>query len=118
MSPTAHLFMTIVSLASVVFIMRLVRRRHLRAKYALLWLSIGGAMILLAASPRTLDRISLWLGVDYGPATLFMTAIVLLLLIAVHFSWELSRLEERTRTLAEELALLNAKGTAHPPEQP
>jgi hypothetical protein len=26
--------------------------------------------------------------------------------LTIHFSWELSRLEERTRTLAEEVALL------------
>jgi hypothetical protein len=31
-----------------------------------------------------------------------------LFLIVVHFSWELSRSEERVRTLAEELALLRA----------
>jgi hypothetical protein len=29
--------------------------------------------------------------------------------VAVHFSWELSRLEERTRTLAERLALLEQR---------
>jgi hypothetical protein len=29
--------------------------------------------------------------------------------VVVHYSWELSRLENRTRTLAEELALLRAQ---------
>jgi hypothetical protein len=37
-----------------------------------------------------------------------MIAIVFLLIVVMHFSWELSRLEERTRTLAEEIALLRA----------
>ena len=37
----------------------------------------------------------------------WLDRIVLLLLIVAHFSWEISRLEDRTRTLAEEVALLN-----------
>ena len=35
-----------------------------------------------------------------------MLAIGFLLLVAMHFSYELSRLEKRVRALAEELALL------------
>jgi hypothetical protein len=53
--------------------------------------------------------VSDWLGISYGPATFFLGAITLLFLVVIHFSWELSRLEERTRVLAEELALLKAE---------
>ncbi|HEX2027532.1 MAG TPA: DUF2304 domain-containing protein [Nitriliruptorales bacterium] len=109
MSGTAHLVVSLVTLGSFVVIVRLVRRRELKPKYALLWLTVGTVMVLLAISPALLDRVSLWLGISYGPATLFFAAITLLLLVAVHVSWELSRLEERTRTLAEELALLRAE---------
>lgn len=114
MSRTAHLFMTAVALASVLFIAQLVRGGRLRAKYALLWLSVGVGMILLSVSPGLLDRVSLWIGVDYGPAVLFMAAITLLLFVSVHFSWELSRLEERVRVLAEELAIREADEPAPP----
>lgn len=109
MSVTAHIFVSVVAIASLLFILRLVRTRQLRVKYALLWLSVGAVMVLLSVSPALLDRASVAIGIAYGPTTLFLVAIVLLLLIAVHFSWELSRLEERTRTLAEELALLRAE---------
>lgn len=110
MSPVAHVLVSLITLGSVTMILRLVRRRQLRVKYAFLWLSVGVVMVALAISPAILDRVSLWLGIDYGPATLFLAAITLLLLVAVHVSWELSRLEERTRKLAEELALLRAEG--------
>lgn len=106
MSGTAQVFVSLVTVAMVIFIIRLVRTRQLRAKYSMLWISVGLAMIVLAVSPSLLDRVSLALGVSYGPATLFLVAILFLLAVAVHFSWELSRLEERTRELAEELALL------------
>jgi hypothetical protein len=109
MSGRAHVFVATVTVASLIFIIRLVRTQRLRAKYSMLWISVGLALTVLAASPRLLDTVSGWLGVAYGPTTLFIVAITLLLLVAVHFSWELSRLEDRTRILAEELAILTAR---------
>ena len=45
-------------------------------------------------------------GVYYEPAIIIFGVLGFLLLISMHYSWELSRLEERGRTLAEEVALL------------
>jgi hypothetical protein len=111
MSGKAHFFVAVVTLASLFFILRLVRTRRLRAKYSMLWISIGLALAVLAAFPRVLDRFSSWIGVAYPPTALFIVALALLLLVSVHFSWELSRLEERTRILAEEIAIIHAQET-------
>jgi hypothetical protein len=104
----AHVLVLAITLVALISIVRLVRRRQLRAKYSLLWLSIGSGLVVLAASPRVLDRVSRRLGIYYAPATFFLAAIAFLFLVIVHFSWELSRLEERLRVVAEELALLRA----------
>jgi hypothetical protein len=109
MSSRGHILVMLVTVASVLFMLRLVRRNQMRAKYSLLWLSAGFVLVLLAALPGLLDRVSVWLGITYGPATFFMGATTLLFLVAIHFSWELSRLEERTRVLAEELAVYRAE---------
>ena len=116
MSGRAHIFVATVTLASLIFIIRLVRTHRLRAKYSMLWVSIGFTLAVLAASPKLLDTVSGWIGVAYPPTTLFIVAITLLLLVAVHFSWELSRLEERTRILAEELAIRSAREQDEPVE--
>lgn len=108
MSGRAHILvflLTMVSLASIVW---LVRRHQLRAKYSVLWLSVGAVLAVIAIWPGLLDRLSLAVGISYGPATFFLGAIALLFLVAIHLSWETSRLEERTRTLAEEIAILKA----------
>lgn len=105
MTGTARVFVTVLTAGTLLFLLGLVRRRRLRAKYTLLWLGTGAGMVVLAAVPGLLDRISGRLGISYGPTTLFSAAIVLLLLVCMHFSFELSRLEERARSLAEELAL-------------
>ena len=53
-----------------------------------------------------------FLHIYYAPTTLFLVAIGFLLLVCMYFSYELSRLEERTRVLAEELAILRAEQEA------
>ena len=108
MSAGGRLLVFLLSLFSVLFIVRMVRRNQLPSRYALLWLSIGVVVAFLGTFPGLLDRISTWLGIAYAPGTFFLGAITLLLLIVVHFSWELSRLDAKTRLLAEELAVLRA----------
>lgn len=99
-------FILVVALVNVAVMLELVRRRQLREKYALLWLSVGFGGIVLGLGRAVVDRIATSLGVSYGPSVVFLGAILFLLLVCMHLSWEVSRLEERTRILAEELALL------------
>jgi len=114
-STGGHLLVLALTLISLLFIVRMVRRNQLPSSYALLWLSIGVVMAFVATFPVVLDRVSSWLGIAYAPGTFFLGAITLLFLIVVHFSWELSRLDARTRLLAEELAVLRA---ADPDDRP
>lgn len=95
-----------VSLAYLLFIMGLVRRRQLREKYALLWLAVGVLMVLLTVARPLADRVAQALGFAYGPSALFLFSTLFLMAVVAHLSWEVSRLEDKTRRLAEEIALL------------
>lgn len=108
MSTEAHILVVLLAALPTLFVLRLVRRRSLRAKYSMLWLAVAGLLLLTALFPFVVDGITKFFGVENQPAVYLMIAIVFLLMVLMHFSWELSRLEERTRTLAEELALLRA----------
>ena len=92
----------------------MLNRRQMRGKYTLLWMFVGLAVLVLALFPSLLDRMSRWFRIYYAPTTLFLVAIGFLLLVCIYFSYELSRLEERTRVLAEELAILRAEREAGP----
>jgi hypothetical protein len=109
LSGQAHVLIIVATLVIAFFILRLVRARQLRSKYALLWAVIGVMMLALAAVPGVLNTVSDWLGVFYSPTIFLLLAVGFLFLVVVHYSWELSRLENRTRTLAEEMALLRAR---------
>jgi cytochrome bd-type quinol oxidase subunit 2 len=106
LSGRAHILVFLVSVVGAVFLLRLLRRRQMRGKYTLLWMSVGLATLAIVAFPSILDRTSRFLHIYYSPSTLFLAAIGFLLLVCVYFSYELSRLEERTRILAEELAIV------------
>ena len=100
------------------FVLHLMRSGRLRAKYAMLWSTVGAGLVVLAAFPGLLDWTAGRLGIYYPPAAFLMAAVAFLFVLTVHFSWELSRLEERTRTLAEEVALLRddlARRNGSPP---
>ena len=111
MSLRAHVSLAILVALAIVGIIVLVRRRHLKAKYSLLWLSLGAVMVVIAAVPGLLDWTAERLGIWYQPTLLILLGLSLLLLIVVHFSYELTRSENRTRELAEQLALLRLRVT-------
>ncbi|GGO18308.1 DUF2304 domain-containing protein [Micromonospora parathelypteridis] len=90
-------------------IVELLRRRQLREKYGMLWLGVLVIVIPLSLFPRLLDNVAELLGVASGVSLVLFLGIVFLLLVCVHLSWEVSHLEEETRTLAEEFALLRTE---------
>ena len=106
MSPRAHAALAILVALGIVLVVRLVRRRHLKAKYSLLWLSLGAVMVVIAAVPGLLDWTAERLGIWYQPTLLILLGLALLLLIVVHFSYELTRMENRIRALAERMAIM------------
>jgi hypothetical protein len=109
MTGRAHLVLVLLTMGLVGFVLHLVRAGRLRAKYAMLWTTVGAGLVVLAAFPRLLDWTAEHLGIFYPPAAFLLAAVGFLLVLTIHFSWELSRLEERTRTLAEEVALLKQR---------
>ena len=106
MSTRTHVFIVVIAIVGVALVLRLVATRQLRSKYALLWLVVAFAMIVVAAFPGLLDELADLTGVSYAPTLFLLLALGLLGLLVGHLTWEVSRLEMRLRTLAEDNALL------------
>ncbi len=102
------LLTAIMGLIVLAVIFELVRRRQLREKYAMLWLAVGLLVVPLSFFPRLLDSVAGRVGVASGVSLVLFLGFMFLLLVAVHLSWEVSRLEEETRALAEAMGLLRA----------
>ncbi|MFP3607093.1 DUF2304 domain-containing protein, partial [Paraburkholderia sp. SIMBA_053] len=72
-------------------VLALLLKRQLREKYAIIWLVIGLAVLLLGIFPQALLFITATLGFQVPANLLFTLAIFLLLAVSLHLSWELSQ---------------------------
>lgn len=96
----------LLSLAIVGVVFEMLRGKKLREKYAALWLIVGVGTLILAAFPSLLAVVAGAVGVQLPSNLLFIISILLLLGVCLHLSWEISVVEDETRTLAEEVAIL------------
>ena len=102
---TATILAIITSLVTLIFIVDLLRRGVLKEKYAVLWLIVAGTAFILAVVPGLLRAVTDLLGVEIPANLLFFVTLVVLVLVSVQLSYELSRHEAQIRRLAEEVAL-------------
>ncbi|MCU1562019.1 MAG: hypothetical protein QOH19_1126 [Actinomycetota bacterium] len=98
----------VLALLIVVVVFEMLRRKVLREKYAALWLVVGLATLALAAFPQLLAAVASAVGVQVPSNLLFALSILLALGVCLHLSWEISVVEDETRVLAEESAILRA----------
>lgn len=96
-------------LVILLIIFEMLRRRHLREKYAVIWIIIGVGVLVLVAFPQLLFWSSSVLGVKVPSNLLFAIALVLLVSVCLHLSFEQSQAEDEIRVLAEEVGILRLK---------
>lgn len=99
----------VLGLVMLAVVMALLLTRRLREKYAALWIIIALGMLILGIFPELLLSLTAAVGVVLPANLLFAMAILLLLGVALHLSWELSQAEDEIRRAAEELAILRAE---------
>ena len=90
------------------FTIDLVRKRRLREEYSVLWLLTSIIMFVLVLRYEWLVALTGFIGAGIPTTTLFIGAIIFLILIAVQFSIKISSLTEQVKNLAQENALLQA----------
>ncbi|MEX2653445.1 MAG: DUF2304 domain-containing protein [Acidimicrobiia bacterium] len=110
----AHVVAALVALGGAGVIFELVRRRQIRDKYAVLWFVLAIGMTVVAFFPGLLAGVASFLSFTEPASALFFVALLILLMIVGHLSWEVSRLENETRVLSEELALLRLETESRP----
>ena len=103
---SGYYFALAACVALVVFLVVLLRRRRLREKYVIMWIVVALTVCVIGAFPGAVGWIASAVGVETPSNLLFAMALILLLVVCIQLSVEITELEEETRTLAEEVALL------------
>ena len=99
----------VLAIVIVALVLDLLRRKKIREKYAALWLIVGAATVVLGAFPQLLRIAAETVGVSIPSHLLFALGILFVLGVLLHLSVEISSVEDETRALAEEVAILRAQ---------
>ncbi|WP_425956311.1 DUF2304 domain-containing protein [Xylanimonas sp. McL0601] len=103
---SGYAFAVALCLLVVVSLVQLLRRRWIREKYAGIWIIVALGIAVLGAFPGLAVHVARLVGVEIPANLVFATAVVTLLAVCIQLSVGVSQLDERVRTLTEEVALL------------
>lgn len=104
MNLVTYAFGIVAAVLALVAIVELMRRGTLRERHAVWWFVGGVLSLIIAVFPQTLTWAARTLGVSVPTNLVFFIAIGLLFLVSLQYGAELTRIEEKLRTLAEQSA--------------
>ncbi|GAA3250435.1 hypothetical protein GCM10017691_62400 [Pseudonocardia petroleophila] len=98
-----------VAVAALLLVIELLRRRRLREKYAVIWVLISVATVIVAVFPALLQWTSDVIGIRTPSNLLFFGSVLTLFAVSLQLSREVGLLEEQSRTLAEEVGAIRLR---------
>jgi hypothetical protein len=112
-----RIFGVLCAVVAVVAMFELIRRQNIKEKYTVLWTLTAIAIAVVAIYPRILDIVADATGIKAGPNVLLLLGGLVITMVSVQLSVEVSRLEDRSRALAEEIGLLRLELTKRSPSE-
>ncbi|MET0853029.1 MAG: DUF2304 domain-containing protein [Microterricola sp.] len=105
MSLASYIFGIAAALLTLTVVMEMLRRRRLRERHAVWWLVAGVLALLIGIFPPVLEWAADLVGVEVPTNLVFFVSVLILFLVCIQHSAELTDLEDKTRILAEQSAL-------------
>jgi len=98
---------TLIGFALAGAILYLVRRDHLHGSYALWWLSIATATLVLGVFPPVIDMLGHFIGINYPPILPIIVGMGFILIRMLRMDVDRSRQERTLRRLTQRVAILD-----------
>jgi len=97
----------VVSLLFVAYVVWLVRSRKLRETDSIVWILAGMAVFVLSVWVRPIVFVTDLIGAKFPVSTLFFSALVFLVFIALWMTTRISALSEEVKELAQKITLMS-----------
>lgn len=97
------------SIALLICVIELVRRRRMKEEYSVLWTLTAVTLLAMAIVPDLLSTFTTAIGAVLASSTLFFTGLIFALLMLLHFSVRISGLERSLTALVQELGLMTVE---------
>jgi hypothetical protein len=98
---TTYIFGIASAALGLIVVIELLRRRQLRERHAIWWLVAGLAALVAGFFPQSLGWAAQVIGIEVPINLIFFVSIAVLFLVCLQHSAELTKLEAKSRTLAE-----------------
>ncbi len=92
-----------------VIILHFLKNKALELKYTLIWLVSGGAMLILVAFPQLMTKAIKLLGIQSSMNGLYIALISFIIMILMTLTSIVSRHAFKTKTLIQEVAILEKR---------
>ncbi len=109
-----EIFLVVTCSFLLVTIFVLLRGRRLNEYYALQWITFGFILVGLTIFRHQIDQLATTLGIQYGPVLVLTVGLLFALMLALHLGLRLSETNDKLRSIAEAVALLEAERSAPP----
>lgn len=90
----------------VVVLLYLIRKREMKERYIMFWFGVAVGVMLLLVSEKVLYFLVAFVGAQTPSSAILFFAVAALLLLNVHYSAKISRLENLTTHLVQEMGIL------------
>ncbi len=104
-----RIFFTFIGLFFMISIYSKVNKKIFSESESFFWMFGGIVVLFLSIFPGVIKKLSILVGIEYGPSLLFLISILFLLFIVFRQSQQISVLNERVKELAQISALIQEK---------
>ncbi len=103
---TAQITSAVLGILLAGAILYLVRRDHLHGPYALWWLGVAAATLVLGVFPPVVEWLGRITGISYAPVLPIIVGVSMILLRMLKMDIDRSRQERQIRRMIQKLAIL------------
>ncbi len=101
-----RIFALLIGIGIFVVIIEMVRRRRLGEEYSFLWFIIGLGIVVLVLWQDLLEWLTYLIGAMAQTTTMFIFGLVIVILINLHSSVKITKLNKQVKELAQQVAML------------
>lgn len=101
-----QVMMIAIMIAAIICIINMLRKKKLDFKFGLGWLFVAVCILVLAAFPVLLDKITYLAGIASPVNMLFFLGFALTVVLIFALSIAVSRLSDRVKKLSQEIAII------------
>jgi hypothetical protein len=94
-----------IGLSLCIWVIMLLASKKINERNSIIF--VGGIILvlILSVNPNLLDVVANWAGVSYPPSLLFLCAFIVLLIITVYQSIQISQLYDKIKEISQSVAL-------------